>query len=167
MITLETISLVITATLTALIAGLFYAYSCSVVPGLGGLPDAQYLAAMQSINRAILNPVFFASFMGTLLCLPFCTYLCYKQGVSPRVVYLLCASLLYASGVFGVTMVGNVPLNEALDTFSIHAASANEIAQQRIVFEASWNRLNLVRTGASLLTLVLVVLACLARSKGE
>jgi len=59
MITIQNITLVITTTTTSLIAGLFYAYSCSVNPGLRRLADKEYLTAMQSINKAILNPVFF------------------------------------------------------------------------------------------------------------
>ncbi len=61
--TVVNIILLITATLTGLSAGLFYAYACSVNSGLGRLPDREYLAAMQSINREILNPVFFAGFL--------------------------------------------------------------------------------------------------------
>ncbi len=68
---MATLLLLGTAVLTALIAGLFYAYSCSVVLGLGKLSDAEYLKAMQNINREILNPVFFMmSFMGTAILLP-------------------------------------------------------------------------------------------------
>lgn len=73
-----------TAILTALVAGLFYAYSCSVSPGLGRLPDAGYLSAMQSINRAIQNPVFFISFLGCLILLPLSTYLHYSSPVTLR-----------------------------------------------------------------------------------
>src|SRR5438105_15298485 len=89
------IILLATATTTALIAGLFYAYSCSVNPGLGRLPDNEYLAAMQSINRAILNPVFFMSFMGTLLLLPLSTYLHYRQPNRSLFYLLLMATILY------------------------------------------------------------------------
>src|SRR5206468_9628718 len=82
--TFANIILLATATTTALIAGLFYAYSCSVNAGLGKLSDAAYLAAMQSINREILNPLFFMSFMGTLLLLPVCTWVHYSKPVSLR-----------------------------------------------------------------------------------
>jgi uncharacterized membrane protein len=70
---MTTVLLIITAVLAALIAGLFYAYSCSVVLGLGKLSDAEYLRAMQNINREILNPVFL-SFMGTAIFLPVSTF---------------------------------------------------------------------------------------------
>ncbi len=68
--TLPNIILVFTATTTALIAGLFYAWSCSVTLGLARLPDTVYIAFMQATNKAILNPVFFISFIGTAILLP-------------------------------------------------------------------------------------------------
>ena len=74
--------LILTATTTGLIAGLFYSYSCSVNPGLAKLPDEGYVAAMQSINREILNPVFFATFIGTLLLLPISTWMHFGSGTS-------------------------------------------------------------------------------------
>ena len=77
--TASNVILVVTATCTALIAGLLYAYSCSVIPGLKSLPDAEYIVTMQSINKAIQNPVFFISFMGTLVLLPITTYMNYSQ----------------------------------------------------------------------------------------
>lgn len=161
---MTTINIILTlaATTTALIAGLFYAYSCSVTLGLGRLPDAEYLSAMQSINRAILNPVFFISFMGTLILLPVTSWMHYGQPVSTRFVLLLAATLIYIIGVFGVTVVGNIPLNNGLDRFNIQAASPEAITNQRAVFEARWNGLNTVRTISSILSVMLVIIACLS-----
>jgi uncharacterized membrane protein len=152
------IILLATAITTALIAGLFYSYSCSVNPGLGRLPNKEYLSAMQSINRAILNQVFFLSFMGTLLLLPVCTFLYRGQ---PAFIFLLLASLVYIFGVFGVTMVGNVPLNNSLDAFDLKGSSVQSIAEFRIKFEIPWNRLHTIRTIGSILSLVFVLIACI------
>lgn len=162
MVTPSNLLLGAAATTTALMAGLFYAYSCSVSPGLGRLSDAAYLAAMQSINRAILNPVFFAGFLGTLLLLPLSAWVHYSQPVSGRCLLLLGASVVYVVGVFGVTMLGNVPLNEALDSFALQTASVTELAAQRTAFEIPWNRFNTVRTIASLIAVILIIAACLA-----
>jgi uncharacterized membrane protein len=161
MLTLPTIILVITATTAALMAGLFYAYSCSVNLGLGRLSDPEYIAAMQSINKSIQNPIFFTTFFGALLLLPFSTYLFYSQPVSMRFLCLLTATIVYLIGVFGVTILGNVPLNEALDVFNLQSASIEEIARQRAKFEGPWNKLNLVRTLASTFVIILVVIACI------
>ena len=40
---------------TGLVAGLFFAYACSGMPGLGATDDRTLIGAMQSINRKILN----------------------------------------------------------------------------------------------------------------
>ncbi|MBD2754161.1 anthrone oxygenase family protein [Spirosoma validum] len=160
--TLPTIVIACAAITTALITGLFYAYSCSVNPGLNRLSDLEYVTAMQSINRAIQNPLFFISFLGTPILLPVSTWLNYNQPVSARFWLLLLATILYLIGVLGVTALGNIPLNEALNSFSIQTASAEEIAVQRVRFETPWNTWHTIRTLASFVALVLVVIACLS-----
>lgn len=156
---MTTVFLLITAVLTALIAGLFYAYSCSVVLGLGKLSDTEYLKSMQSINREILNPVFFMSFMGTAIMLPVTTFL--FRGDLPAFIFLLLASATYLIGVFGVTIVGNVPLNDMLDKFDISGSTADVVKQMRDRFESRWNLLNNVRTVFSVISIALVVCACI------
>jgi uncharacterized membrane protein len=151
--------LIAAATATALIAGLFYAYSCSVNIALSKLPDEGYIAAMQSINREIQNPLFFASFMGTLILLPLSTWMQYRVGVSTVFFLLLASTITYMIGTFGVTMAGNVPLNEALDKFNFQSSAAAEITRQRIQFEVPWNRLHSIRTVCSFISLVLVLIA--------
>ncbi len=141
-------------------AGLYYAYSCSVNPGLGKLPDVEYIGAMQSINLAIQNPLFFAGFFGPLILLPVSAWLSYAGAPSTRFYLLLAAAISYAVCSFGITMFGNVPLNNALAAFNIKAAGAMEIKAARIAFEGRWNGLHTVRTLATILALVLAVLGC-------
>ena len=156
---MTTLVLIITAVLTALIGGLFYAYSCSVVLGLGKLSDAEYLRAMQNINREILNPVFFISFMGTAILLPISAFL--FRGQQPVFIFLLLAALAYLIGVFGVTVAGNVPMNDSLDKFDISTATAEAIREMRDNFENRWNFLNNIRTAFSVISIVFVVFACI------
>lgn len=159
--------LLITTIIVALIAGLFYAYSVSVVGGLGKLPDTEYLRAMQSINRAILNPLFLGCFMGALFLLPLSTWMAYRQAVlQPGFWFLLVALIAYAAGVFGVTMLGNVPMNNVLDKLDITGSTPEVIRAQRSAFEARWNTLNHVRTVFAILSLIFTVLACLYRLGG-
>jgi uncharacterized membrane protein len=157
---MQILVLIFTAMTTALIGGLFYAYSCSVNPGLGRLNDVQYMAAMQSINRAIINPLFMMSFMGTLLLLPICTWLNYSSSPSDRFYLLLAATVIYVVGTFGVTVAGNVPLNDALDKVNLQSGSLEYIREQRLLFEEPWNKLHRVRSIASVLTIFCVVAAC-------
>lgn len=161
MLTIQNTLLAGAAVTTALIAGLLYAYACSVNPGLNRLPDAGYLAAMQSINRAILNPVFFIAFLGAPILLPLSTWMHYGYPTTYRFWFLLGAATVYLIGVLGVTALGNIPLNEALDSVNIQAASPEEIAHQRNAFEGPWNKWHMIRTASSVLSLVLVIIACL------
>jgi uncharacterized membrane protein len=162
---MTTLILIITATATGLIAGLFYAYTCSVNLGLGKLTDREYIAAMNSINVQILNPLFFASFMGTLLLLPLSAYLNYSPGMNTRFILLVAAALIYAIGVFGVTMFGNVPLNDALARLNAETASAKDLSVYRAMFEGPWNFLHNIRTLANVVSLVLVIASCCCESK--
>jgi uncharacterized membrane protein len=149
--------------LTGLSAGLFYAYDCSVTGGLGKLPDRAYLQAFQSINRAIQNPYFFISFIGTLIALPVAAWQSYNSASNVAFYCLLAAAIVYAAGVFGVTVFGNVPLNERLDKFDIAGSSAEAIKAMREQFESKWNALHQVRTYAGILAFGLSVIAIVKR----
>lgn len=146
---------------SALLTGLLYGYSCSVNPGLGKLPDTMYLEAMQSINREILNPWFFASFIGTLILLPAAAWHSYVHA--PKISFLLitAAALVYIIGVFGITAAGNVPLNESLAKFNISMANQVSISAQRKLFEARWNNYHTLRTLCAILTLILTIVSAL------
>lgn len=153
------IILTITAVLTALIAGLFYAWSVSITLGLLRVSDAEYVSVMQSTNRAIQNPIFFAAFFGAQILLPVCLYLFYGNGA--RFWLLVGAFVIYTIGVTGVTIFGNVPLNNRLDRLEMQTASAREISDARKNHETVWNNLNTVRTVSSTLAITLVIIACL------
>lgn len=153
------ILLVLTATTTGLMAGLFYAWSCSVMLGFARLSNREFVSAMQATNRAIQNPVFFAAFFGAPVLLPISTFLHYDEPL--RFWFLLTATIIYLIGTFGVTVFGNVPLNNTLDRFNLESASEEETAQQRANFEGRWNNLNTIRAVSSTLAVIFVVIACL------
>lgn len=157
------IILTITTLFSALMAGLFFAFTFSVMPGLGKLPDAEFIKAMQSINKAIQNPIFFICFFGILIFLPLSTYSYYSKQTTVFWL-LLIATVIYFIGVFGVTVFGNIPLNSRLDKFNTLSADAKSIMEQRILFEISWNRFNAIRTVCSILSLVLVIIGCVNSS---
>jgi uncharacterized membrane protein len=150
---------IIAAALTGLMAGLFYAWSCSVMPGFRRLRDREFIAAMQATNRAILNPVFFAAFFGAPLFLIISTVIFY--GESTKFYLLLAATVIYLIGNFGVTVVGNVPMNNTLDQFNLQTATDEETDRRRANFERRWTNLNHVRAVASTVALILLVIVCL------
>jgi uncharacterized membrane protein len=158
--TITTVLLITTGTLTSLLAGVFFGYAVSVNKGLGRLKDNEYVHAMQSINIVIQNPLFFLSFMGPVVLLPIATFLLKETGLHFGL--LLAATIVYIVGTFGVTVAGNVPLNEKLARLDTAAASQADIKAARKQFEKPWNRLHAVRTGASIVATILFFSAILA-----
>jgi len=131
--------------LTGLSAGLFYAWSVSVIPGTQKISDYTYLQTMQSINRAILNPAFFLIFFGSIICLGIASIYEFHSNTW-RFSLILAASLTYLVGTVGVTGLGNVPLNDQLDVLKIAESPQEKIAEFRAYYELKWNRLHLIRT---------------------
>lgn len=150
--------------LTGLIAGLMFSFSVAIIPGLTRLPDAGYLQSFQHINASILNPVFLFTFVLPVLLLPLATILHYKQGGSAWI-WMLTASIVYIIAVFGVTIGGNVPLNEALAKTAISGASTESLSAIRAAFEPGWNKLHTIRTVANIIALAFAIYACILTFK--
>lgn len=130
-----------------LIAGVFFAFSSFVMKALARLPAGEGIAAMQSINVVVLRSWFMAAFMGTaavcgvtLICALFRLH-------EPGAIYLLVGGVLYLAGTFVVTIVFNVPRNEAL---ALIAAGDPNGASLWSGYVTSWTAWNHVRTLASL-----------------
>jgi uncharacterized membrane protein len=141
-------------TLTGLLAGLFYGWQCSVINGLAKLPDKEYLMAFKSMNKAILNPVFFLSFIGSLIALVVTTFIFYKGGNSQVLPYLIISLIIYGIGVFGITATCNIPLNESVASFDISSATEEQIKAMRLSFENPWNNWHVIRTLASIASFI-------------
>jgi uncharacterized membrane protein len=152
--------LVITVLLSGLMAGLLYAYSCSVNLGLKMLSDSEYIRAMQAINKAIENPLFFSSFLGLLIVFPAVCYQLY--GPQSHTFYLMLVAMgIYVIGVFGITLLFNVPLNNQLANFSLQHADSAAVATMRQAFEKPWNTFHTVRTVAAIVSFLLAILSLL------
>ena len=140
-----------------LIGGVFYAFSTFVMGALRRLPAEQGIAAMQSINVVVINPLFLGRFMGTaLLCVAIAidAAVDWSAGSSLRIA----GSAAYTIGTFGITMVCNVPLNNAL------ARATPDEEGQRLwsYYLRRWTLWNHVRTAAAV-----VALGCFLLSAGS
>jgi uncharacterized membrane protein len=162
---MNTIILIITTVFSGLVAGLFYAWSISVTPGLAKIDNVSFLQAFQSMNRAIINPLFFVAFFGLVILLPVLSYLSSQTSISNQFWYVILATLLYYVGIMGVTIGGNVPLNNALEALHIESMTPEQMDEFRKGFESKWNRLNLIRSISSFLTFLLLVIACVGEFK--
>ena len=139
-----------------LAAGFFFAFSTTVMPALGRRPAAQAAAAMQTINVVVINPVFMTALFGTALaCLASIAGALadWDGSYGP---YLLAGGAVYLLGTIGVTMVANVPRNNALARLDPASAEADSYWARYL---AEWTAWNHVRTGAAVIALGLEIAA--------
>jgi uncharacterized membrane protein len=163
-ITFKTLSLLAATILTGLSAGLFYAWSVSVIPGTKNLGDFTYLETMQVINRAILNPAFFTIFFGSSIMLGTISIIHFTDN---KLLFglIVSACVIYLFGTVGVTGLGNVPLNNQLDILDLKTLTANELKTFRMFYEQRWNKLHMVRMVFSVIAFLIMTCALLIKSK--
>jgi uncharacterized protein (TIGR02246 family) len=129
-----------------LIGGTFFAFSAFVMKALARLPAPQGIAAMQSINVAVLNRLFFTVFFGTaagcILLAVRAVLVWNTRGAG----YMFVGCALYFVGTILVTIVCNVPLNNALA--AVDPASADGASTWANYLKA-WTAWNHVRTVAA------------------
>jgi uncharacterized membrane protein len=139
---LERAVLLVATITTGLTAGLFYAFSCSVMPGLRRVDDRSFVATMRAINVAILNGWFLIVFLGAPLVAVGAAVLQIDGEFGPSLLWSA-AGAAACLVTLVVTGAVNVPLNDRL------ADERGEPGQLRVAFERRWNRANVVRTVSS------------------
>ncbi|MES1043765.1 DUF1772 domain-containing protein [Heyndrickxia oleronia] len=141
---------------SGLVAGVFFAFSSFVMKALARLPDEQGIATMQSINIVVLNRSFLTVFLGTALV----TILLITHSIfnweSANAIPLFAGSLLYFVGSFLVTVVRNVPLNDALARVDTKEGESLTLWKDYL---SKWTIWNHIRTLASFAAMVLFILA--------
>ncbi len=129
------------------IGGVFFAFSTFVMRALARLPSRDAIAAMQSINVAVINPMFLGPFFGTALGCAVALVAAAVRWDRPGSGYLVAGAVFYVAGTFAVTIFRNVPLNDALEGV---APTDADIAAQWSRYAARWTTWNHVRTAAAL-----------------
>jgi uncharacterized membrane protein len=127
-----------------LMAGLFYAFSVSVMPGLADADDASFVTAMQNINAAIENVAFAAAFGGAFLFTAVAAVMLLALGRRSAAAWTAAALVLYIA-VLGLTMGVEVPLNDALAAAG-KPGEIRDLSRVREDFEPVWVTVNMVRT---------------------
>lgn len=143
---------------SALVAGMFYAFSSFIMAALARVPPAEGMRAMNAINVTVITPSFMALFMGTAvlgIALAIWSLFSISQADSQLV---LLGALLYLLGCFGVTMAFNVPLNDQL------AAAPTEVLWHSYL--RTWTMWNSVRTAAAALSSAVLVAVALRQAAG-
>jgi uncharacterized membrane protein len=139
-----------------LIAGLFFAFSVAVMKALARLSPAEGMAAMQAINIAILNPLFGVVFFGTAVACLLVVIFSLWRWQALGAIYLLTGGVLYLVGSLLVTMVFNVPKNEALASVAPGDPESGSLWASYLTSWTAWNHL---RAAASLAAMASLTLA--------
>lgn len=150
-----TVAVVIALLGSALIGGVFFAFSSFVMKALARVPSAEGIAAMQSINVVVLNPSFLGAFMGTAVLSIGIALLAVKGWGTPASAFLLAGALAYFVGTFLVTAFGNVPLNDQLAAVSAADPAAVSLWEHYV---DRWTLLNTVRTVAAIAAVLMFTL---------
>jgi uncharacterized membrane protein len=138
-----------------LIAGVFFAFSAFVMKALARISPAHGIAAMQSINVVVINPLFMTAFLGTALGCIILAAWSLSAWHQAGVVYMLAGSLHYLIGTILVTIVCNVPRNHelaAVDPLSDDGAGV------WARYATGWTKWNHVRAGAALAAAALLTI---------
>ena len=144
----------------AIMAGVYFAFSTFVMRSLNEIDAPAGMVAMQSINRVIVKSLFLPIFFVSTLASVLLVILTLAEPSMPGARWSLGASGLYILGMFGVTLVGNVPLNNRLESADAHTPAGAELWAHD---QARWTIWNHLRTIACTMSLVLLILAIDAR----
>ena len=137
-----------------LMAGLFFAFSSFVMAALARLPAEQGMAAMNSINVTILNASFSLAFFGSaILCLVLCVIGAMRWG-EPGSLWLIVGSLFFLVGTIAVTMIFNVPLNDALVATNPASAEGEALWSHYLAQWLPWNHVRTLSSSAALLAFI-------------
>jgi len=144
-------ALVALAMATGLLAGVFLTFSDFIMKSLLAAKPATGTEAMQIINRKVYNSIFMVLFLAMI---PVSAGLVvyagfYADGLLATV--LIIAGSLYFFGVFVVTVIGNVPMNNALEAQPQGGDGAQAYWPEYVKGWVLWNHLRWVTAlGASI-----------------
>jgi uncharacterized membrane protein len=132
-----------------LASGALFAFSAFVMSGLDRLAPEHGLLAMQSLNLRAVTPVFMTALFAPAA---LCVAVAIGDGSAPAIA----GAALYLLGPVGITIAGNVPLNDGL----ARVAPDDPQAEARWRgFSTRWTRLNHLRTVLGIAAAALLVAA--------
>jgi len=126
------------------------------------MPPERGIAKMQSLNAAILNPLFGLVFLGTTVLCVFLAVTAPSTSNRPGSALRLTGAILFLVGTIIVTFVVNVPLNDALAKLTPSSSAAASFWQQ---YQSQWTAWNHLRAVAAVGATVALALAFRLQSR--
>ncbi len=158
---LTTASILISLTLSAAIFGFFYAWVCSTMWGLDAADPRVAIAAMNAMNGSVRNAVFAPAFFGTPVALGLTAVLAWRQNMCKSAALFTASAGVYVALALLLTMLVNVPMNEALAATEI-PENLTDAAEIWADYSSRWQLWNQIRTATSGLSFLLALLGAMA-----
>ena len=136
--------------------GVFFAFSTFVMAGLAHLAAGDGINAMKAINVKAVTPVFMSLLFGTGVLCAITVVLALVSWGAPGSLSALLGGVTYIAGTIIVTMLGNVPLNNALARVASADAAGTALWARYL---RDWTRWNHVRTIACTAATALFIVA--------
>ena len=131
------------------------------MPVLGARTATESIAVMNKINEVIVRTSFIAIFLGNA----FASLVLIGIGIfdfrRPGSWLVIAGAAAYLIGSFAVTMIFNVPRNNALAAVPVDEPDARDAAWNKYLLE--WTTWNHVRTVACILSTLLLTVSLLYR----
>jgi uncharacterized membrane protein len=143
-----------------LLAGVYFAFSAFIMTSLARIAPSAGIAALNAINVEIVRSLFMPAFMGTTLTAAVLAGLAIFRWSEPGSIAMLTGGLVYVVGMFAVTAVFNVPLNNALAAIDPSSAEGASLWARYLQDWTSWNH---VRTIASVAACMLFTVAIVGK----
>ena len=153
------ILLIVATFLCSLVAGFLFAFTIVVMPGIKQLNDKEFIHSFQVMDRIIQNnqPLFMLVWGGSVLAIIGAGVPGIWQLDGIERLLVIFAAVLYLLGVQLTTIAVNVPLNNRLQTCGVERSNQESLKKERQHFEPQWTRWNFIRTVASCVTSLLLL----------
>jgi uncharacterized membrane protein len=132
---------------SAIVGGVFYAFSTFVMPAFRRLPTQHGVAAMQAINVAAVRPGLMIALFGTAGACAAVTVWAGVTWQTRRSLLLIAGSACYLVGAVGITAAYHVPLNNRLAAYELPDPQLEQVWQHYL---RSWSAGNHLRAAGCL-----------------
>lgn len=144
---------------SAIVGGVFWAFSDFIMKALVRAEPAAGIEAMQQINKTVIGTQFVAGILLIpVLSIGLAVYAWGSMTGLPLFALLL-AAVVFVPSVLFMTVAGNVPMNNRLAALD---HTSEDGAAYWTVYGRRWTRLNHVRTFGSVATAVIYLAAAVA-----
>lgn len=149
----------ISSIVSAVVSGVFLTFSDFVMRSLNGAKTPAGIEVMQIINKEVFKTVFMVLLLAMSAYSLFLTGYAYFQISGLPQLWIMVGGLVYFLGVFVVSMLFNVPMNNRLEKMNYNSAEAARYWQN--TYYPRWTLWNYVRAISSAISAACFLVAAI------